>query len=703
MFDRRVESLNTLYVGLRAYELSLESKKQVTTATGEKYFEGKSDAFIEEEKMYFYQYLPFSSRVATVVQEVTDVHFKMAKAALTEQSGGTVPTDDQVRESMRTGLGATKGRAKAAAKVGAIKQQTATSLPSAHFDTATYDPIRSEDMWNMVGAWKLGRVLDTKAAVHERYAGGPRDTSFSCIVDVQIAWCAALGVTISPDTKAASTGFLLDPSEHSERSGQQTATTLANNLSPPLRKVIGADFGRDVVPPQGDAPSGGGGGGGGYVVSPQKQAAQEAVQEQQARQAQALKDEDNRLLAQMGVYGQVPAEEVRATKDEAALAVREALRAEPKALELLADSEFGTNPVEKMRTIIGPGDAGWDQIDRISLEAWNKFTSQKQSLISGMQAGATKSLLDAKRAKLKEYLNEWQNLAREEIKRILNFITGNGVQVDPAENIAPYEAALLKTKEVIEQKREAQVDPAKALAYERELGRLLNRTNHFLNLFTVALQELGVRSRWQRSFRLGNEEESTDRALADMQLFHRIVHLSAMCDLHEKHVLVEDPRFDAPAPAPAPVAPVAATPAARTGASAAAAAPRPAGRARGKSPARPRPGAVVATGTAPPAPTAPAASPAPAGAVPAGAAGMSSTPLVPTLAPATAGEPAAPRRRAREAGGAGGESVTNSLFNDMFKSAPTGADAGADEPASPTPSSGSEGPSAGPRVFRRQR
>jgi len=707
MFDRRVESLNTLYVGLRAYELSLESKKQVTTATGEKFFEGKSDAFIEEEKMYFYQYLPFSSRVATVIQEVTDTHFKMAKEALTEQSGGAVPTDEQVRESMRTGLGATKGRAKAALKVGAIKQQTATSLPSAHFDTATYDPIRSEDMWNMVGAWKLGRVMDTKAAVHERYAGGPRDTSFSCIVDVQIAWCAALGVKISPDTKAPSTGFLLEPSERSERGGQQTATTLANNLSPPLRKVIGADFGRDV-PPQEDAlgGGGGGGGGGGYVVSPQKQAAQEAVQEQQARQAQALQEEDNRLLAQMGVYGQVPAEEVRATKDEVAMAVREALRAEPKALELLADAEFGTNPMEKMRAIIGPGeveDLQWDQIDRISLEAWNKFTSQKQSLISGLEANATKSLLDAKRAKLKEYLGEWQERARDEIKQILAFIEMNGVETDPVGNVNDYEAALLKAKEAIEQQRDAEVDPAKKLAYERELGRLLNRTNHFLNLFTVALQELGVRSRWQRSFRLGNEEESTDRALADMQLFHRIVHFSAMCDLHAKHVLVEDPRFDAPAPAPepvAPVAPVAATPAARTGAAAAAAA-RPAGRARGKSPARPRPGAVVATGTAPPAPTAPAASPAPAP-VPAAAAGMSSTPLVPTQA--GAGEAAAPRRRAREAGGAsGGASVTNSLFNDMFKSAPTGTDASADEPASPTPSSGSEGPSAGPRTFRRQR
>jgi hypothetical protein len=80
---------------------------------------------------------------------------------------------------------------------------------------------------------------------------------------------------------------------------------------------------------------------------------------------------------------------------------------------------------------------------------------------------------------------------------------------------------------------------------------------------------------------------------------------------------------------------------------------------------------------------------------------MSSTPLVPTQTGA-ASDAAVPRRRAREAAG-GGESVTNSLFENMFKS--TGADASAQDqqPASPTPSSGSEGPSGGPRTFRRQR
>ncbi len=156
MFDRRVESMNTLYVGLRAYELSVESKRQVTTSTGEKRFsESDSDALVQSTPMYFYQYLPFSSRVAHVIQAVSDKHFEMAREKIARANGvdaATIPAAE-VKAFMEQPEEATKGRAKAAMKVGAIKQQTATSLPSAHFDTATYDPIRSEDLWSCVGAW----------------------------------------------------------------------------------------------------------------------------------------------------------------------------------------------------------------------------------------------------------------------------------------------------------------------------------------------------------------------------------------------------------------------------------------------------------------------------------------------------------------------------------------------------------------------
>ena len=50
MFDRRVESMNTLYVGLRAYELSVEAKRQVTTATGEKCFDGRVGRLVSSQR-----------------------------------------------------------------------------------------------------------------------------------------------------------------------------------------------------------------------------------------------------------------------------------------------------------------------------------------------------------------------------------------------------------------------------------------------------------------------------------------------------------------------------------------------------------------------------------------------------------------------------------------------------------------------------
>ena len=262
MFDRRVEILNTLYLGLRAYELSTKAKLQVTDAKGSRRFESETDA--EAARVYFYQYLPFSSRAAAVIQEVSDKHAEM------------------VAEAGRKGVDP-PSRAQAASLVKAVKQQTTTQLPSATFDAATYDPIRSEDLWAMCGAWRVGRVMDTKAAVHDRYAGGPRDTAFSCIVDVGIAWGTVLPINRTAEPRSQPTGFLLPPSEggyvptyekdgdgnddrsrpipnskQEQRSGQQDQTCLANNQAPPLTSTIGRDVGRNVLgapPPRAPAPA----------------------------------------------------------------------------------------------------------------------------------------------------------------------------------------------------------------------------------------------------------------------------------------------------------------------------------------------------------------------------------------------------------------------------------------------------------------
>jgi hypothetical protein len=711
MFDRRVETLNTLYVGLRAYELSLEAKREVTTSTGEKRFPASvNDATVQSTPMYFYQYLPFSSRVAHVIQEVTDVHFRMVKDKIAASNGvdPSTITDGEVKAAMRSREEATIGRAKAAKLVSAIKQQTATNLPSAHFDTAAFDPVRSEDLWNMVGAFKLGRVLDTKAAVHERYAGGPRDTAFSCIVDVQIAWRSALAVQINPDTKADVTGFLLEPSERSERGGQQTSTTLANNLSPPLNQVIGSDFGRDVTPAPNQAVQG----------LAETYQATVAERQQEVRREEAA-------LARVLAGDDATTQEVADQMGDAVLKVRELLRASPNAAkinELLSDAKFGQDPMKDVRRLLQMEDVEFPEVPQeISgkTEAlWDSFIESRNDMAGKIGSTAPGQRPAAAYEVLRQAKAKWQAAADEEIKYLMKESTPSlswWARNEPSatlkatlkKRIDEYLKAMQEAKEKVEAQPSMNDTSAASRANRAALSALLNRANIMSVLFCTVVRELGDRSCAQ-TFVLNTPGEDIQKALEDGELLDELVHFSAICDLHEKHFPVDEVYFSAlvarkaaaPAPAPAPavavapapVAPVAATPAARTGA--AAGAPKPRG--KSKSPARTRPGSVVPTGAssstaAPPAPTRPAVA---RTAPPAAAAGMTSTPLVPTQT--ASAEPVAPRRRAREASAS--DSMTNSIFENMFTQHTT--DTGAEEPASPTPSSGSE---SGPRTFRRQR
>ena len=89
--------MNTLYLGLRAYELSVAAKRQVTNPDGGKRFaDTDSDEVIESKKMFFYQYMPFSSRVAHVIQAVTDKQAEEVREKIARDTGvdpSTVPED----------------------------------------------------------------------------------------------------------------------------------------------------------------------------------------------------------------------------------------------------------------------------------------------------------------------------------------------------------------------------------------------------------------------------------------------------------------------------------------------------------------------------------------------------------------------------------------------------------------------------------
>jgi len=428
--------------------------------------------------------------------------------------------------------------------------------------------------------------------------------------------------------------------------------------------------------------------------------------------------------------GDVTVKEVAAKMADAATEVRRVLGASPNAAlidELVGTTKFGLNPMDTIRKLLQVDGVAYAEPDpeADSSNLWDSFYQYRQDCSAAETRGQTN--MDNYYTLIGNTKKKWQDKASDEIGTIMNTATPKLTSWFPDEEerkakaairakIAKYVTAMKGSKEATEAAM-GKGDDAMDAAMSTQLSNILNRANIFLVLFHQVMLRLGDRT-GQETFVLKTCSKDIAQALEESALVDETLHLSALCDLYEKHfpvdatysrltALARQQAVPTPAPAPAPaprsVAPVAAVPAAaRTGASAGAKAPT---KGRGKSPAKPRPGTAVATGASAATARAGAAAPAPAPApaptgVPAAAAGMSSTPLVPTQAGA-ASDAAVPRRRAREAAGGSSESVTNSLFENMFK--PTATDAGIDEPASPTPSSGSEGPSGGPRTFRRQR
>ena len=189
MFDRQVQPMNTLYIGLRAWKLSdtirAKVKANVDAAPGTAGLAaGGANA---DKDAYFFQLVPFASRKAYLCQQVAD-KIDAAMRNMPEDA-----TDDEKKQAIDN-----------------IKRDVSARTPSHHrgekksaFDDDVFDAVRTEDLANMVGAWTVGRVLDVKAMRQVHYEGGPADSSFALTVDVQVAWRNALpmsGGTTNGDT-----------------------------------------------------------------------------------------------------------------------------------------------------------------------------------------------------------------------------------------------------------------------------------------------------------------------------------------------------------------------------------------------------------------------------------------------------------------------------------------------------------------------
>ena len=298
MFDRNVQPMNTLYLGLRAYKLSDKVRAKVRKDPDSD--EGswltakdpKTGNLISTNKdIYMFQILPFSSRKAYLCQHVQDElaekRNKVIENEIKTQLGPSFATADaatlrRARQSVLRRL--TPARMAEVGKELSRELKNINAMMTSHkrgektsrFDDDVFDAVRTEDLANMVGAWKLGRVLDVKAMRHTSYEGGPTDTGFALMVDVQTSWQNALplsgGSFDASTVKLTSDGtFLATPgNELSElsrqyveygtnkigRDGQETdqaangtrkdqlAVDVYNAQFPSMRTTVGDVFGQ---------------------------------------------------------------------------------------------------------------------------------------------------------------------------------------------------------------------------------------------------------------------------------------------------------------------------------------------------------------------------------------------------------------------------------------------------------------------------
>lgn len=175
MFERTARTLDTLYIGVRCYEITNNEVKKKIKKPNMMFYDNSEMA---NKRCFFFQLMPFSSKKAWLCQYAFDKIEKF-KNSDEYKALGSKEDKEKALKSLRNTINAKLADQSSAAK-------------KSRFDEYAFDAVRTEDLQNMVGAWKVGRVIDSKAMRHAAYEGGPTDTGFALMVDVQVAWNNAL-------------------------------------------------------------------------------------------------------------------------------------------------------------------------------------------------------------------------------------------------------------------------------------------------------------------------------------------------------------------------------------------------------------------------------------------------------------------------------------------------------------------------------
>lgn len=167
MFDRKVRPLSDLYIGLICRKIESEDLDAVNASSGDK--------FNDATHIHVFEYVCFSSR--QVYQFAT-------------KPGGT-PDFDIVDTGVRNVTEESEPAYRPRGPNDAKRARGDNFEPRKRGDakdgpTDTFLGIKKVELTHMVGAWRLGKVLDVASKRMQGYTGGPIDTAFNVTLNFNL-------------------------------------------------------------------------------------------------------------------------------------------------------------------------------------------------------------------------------------------------------------------------------------------------------------------------------------------------------------------------------------------------------------------------------------------------------------------------------------------------------------------------------------
>ena len=207
MFDRNIRPMSELFIGLVCREFSRKNLDGSDNKEGAKFIDSIHESVFEEyvnpidgkrgktknddagtpnvDRVHIFQFVPFSSRQAWQYATQSDGEPDRAivdNSTLARRTGdgvgGTYESEPAYR---RRGPNDPKRVRDKEAFIPRKKQDQ-------YWKQDNFIGLKEIELKNMVGAWRLGRVLDVASSRKEGYTGGPIDTAFRVTLNVDLSF-----------------------------------------------------------------------------------------------------------------------------------------------------------------------------------------------------------------------------------------------------------------------------------------------------------------------------------------------------------------------------------------------------------------------------------------------------------------------------------------------------------------------------------